>query len=144
VKRLTLAAYQDNMVKLLRKRKIQGSDTYVWRLHTSDRLSTGNDTAARVVSIRVVDGYFAKTPPKIGNRLLVHALVKFNTTQVRQIPIIWKSLLNSVLQSLQVYSRTGEPLNSLEPRSVVEYLVLEKRMWYDGPWMIRDEILETC
>jgi protein MBA1 len=25
----------------------------------------------------------------------------------------------------------------------VEYLVLEKRMWYEGPWVIREQIYET-
>jgi len=25
-------------------------------------------------------------------------------------------------------------------RHVVQYLVFEKRMWYDGPWVIREQI----
>jgi len=47
------------------------------------------------------------------------------------------------MQSLQVYSAKGDPLSSPEPKRVVEYLVLEKRMWYDTPWFIREQIYES-
>jgi protein MBA1 len=77
VKRLTLLAYQDTAMKLLRKRK--GPESYVWRVHDD------GVTAARVLSIRAIEGNLAKSPPKIGNRLMVHALVKFDTKQVKRI-----------------------------------------------------------
>jgi len=38
---------------------------------------------ATVVSIRSGEVYIAKEPPKRGNRLVIHALVKFETKQVR-------------------------------------------------------------
>jgi hypothetical protein len=37
---------------------------------------------ATVVSIRSGEVYIAKEPPKRGNRLVIHALVKLETTQV--------------------------------------------------------------
>lgn len=37
---------------------------------------------ATIVSIRSGEVYVAKEPPKRGNRLVIHALVKFETTQV--------------------------------------------------------------
>jgi protein MBA1 len=30
-----------------------------------------------------------------------------------------------------------------ERKRVTEYLVFEKRMWYDGPWVIREQLWET-
>lgn len=30
-----------------------------------------------------------------------------------------------------------------ERRRVTEYLVFEKRMWYDGPWVIREQLWEA-
>ena len=29
-----------------------------------------------------------------------------------------------------------------EPSNVVEYMILEKRMAYDGPWMLRGQLFE--
>jgi len=127
-------------MKLFRKRK--ASDLYVWRLHGPDTKPDPDTVAARVVSIRAVDGYLATSPPKIGNRLLVHALVKFNTNQVIEGQYwFFISFVDFFFQqSLQVYNKAGELLSSTQPKKVVEYLVLEKRMWYDGPWTIRDQI----
>lgn len=48
-----------------------------------------------------------------------------------------------MLQSLEVYSKRGTLLRGQsEPKPVVEYLVLQKRMWYDTPWTIRDRLYE--
>jgi hypothetical protein len=77
VKRLTLDSYRDVVMRLLRRRA--GSDVYIWRLHDGD---DNSQVAARVLSIRAMDGYVAKGEPNVGNRLLVHALVKFDTKQV--------------------------------------------------------------
>jgi protein MBA1 len=63
-------------MRLLRKRK--GTDVYVWGLHD------GAGHAARVLSIRAIEGNLSTAPPKIGNRLLVQALVKFDTMQVNE------------------------------------------------------------
>jgi len=37
----------------------------------------------QVLSLRITEGYLAPENPRFGNRLLVHALVKFDTEQVR-------------------------------------------------------------
>lgn len=63
-------------------------------------------------------------------------------------------------QSLEIYDRKGHPLHAHKPeddhgkktwlnvpaekRRVIEYLVLEKRMWYDGPWTFRDQLWEKA
>ena len=74
-------------------------------------------------------------------------------------------MLNS-FQSLEIYDRKGRPLHTpAEPektpiridtrkkpedwrvpaakRRVREYLVLEKRMWVQGPWVIREQMWPT-
>ncbi len=49
----------------------------------------------------------------------------------------------TVPQSLQVYSKRGALLQGEEtPRNVVEYLIFQKRMWYDAPWVVRDRLYE--
>ena len=68
----------DSTLRLLRKRS--ASDVYVWRMHDP---AHGDPPLSRVLSLRATDGYFARTDPRIGNRLVVHALVKFDTKQVR-------------------------------------------------------------
>ena len=94
-------------MKLFRKRK--ASDLYVWRLHGPDTKPDPDTVAARVVSIRAVDGYLATSPPKIGNRLLVHALVKFNTNQVRSTGSFFRLLIffSTESSSLQQSRRTS-------------------------------------
>jgi len=37
----------------------------------------------QVLSLRITEGYLAPENPRFGNRLLIHALVKFDTEQVR-------------------------------------------------------------
>ncbi|KAG2363508.1 hypothetical protein BDR07DRAFT_1282166 [Suillus spraguei] len=78
-----------------------------------------------VVSIRSGEIYVAKDPPKRGNRLVIHALVKFETTQ-----------------AICVFTKQGQPVEtqSAKPHPVVEYLVLEKVGWYDNTWQVRDQI----
>lgn len=60
-------------------------------------------------------------------------------------------------QSLEIYDRRGNVLHKragdvtgtsgsfvpAEKQHVVQYLVLEKRMWYDGPWLIRDQVWDV-
>ncbi|TFK38102.1 hypothetical protein BDQ12DRAFT_121149 [Crucibulum laeve] len=128
VKRLTTATYQETALKLLKK-KVEGI-TYIWRYHSEV-------TPTRIVSIRTTEGYLGKEEPKVGNRLLVHALVKFDT-----------------MQSLEMYNKNGRPMHvpregakkdhnghiAAEPKRVTEYMVVEKRMWYDGSWVIREQM----
>ena len=47
-------------------------------------------------------------------------------------------------QTLKVYNKKGVLIGGDEkPRRVVEYLVFQKRMWYDTPWVIRDQLFES-
>ncbi|KAL7277237.1 hypothetical protein ACG7TL_009089 [Trametes sanguinea] len=91
----------------------------VWKFH-------GERTPCRVVSIRAHDAYLDSKPPRIGSRLAVQALVRFDT-----------------IQSIETYSKkTGVRVGETEPKPVVEYLVFQKRMWFDSPWVIRDRLYE--
>ncbi|KIJ61821.1 hypothetical protein HYDPIDRAFT_115278 [Hydnomerulius pinastri MD-312] len=82
-------------------------------------------TPVTVVSIRAADVYLEKQPPAIGHRLIIQALVKFDTTQ-----------------KIDITDERGQPVPSelAEPRRVVQYLLLEKIGWYDTPWKIRDQL----
>ncbi|KAF9521510.1 hypothetical protein CPB83DRAFT_865482 [Crepidotus variabilis] len=100
----------------------------------------------QVVSIRTSQGYVGPTEPRFGNRLMIHALVKFDTEQ-----------------SLEIYSARGQALHPPAPkdqpyaiadadkklekwrvpaerRRVTEYLVMEKKMWVQGPWSFREQM----
>ena len=44
---------------------------------------------------------------------------------------------------METYSKkTGARVGATEPKTVVEYLVFQKRMWSDTPWIIRDRLYE--
>ncbi|KAF5381363.1 hypothetical protein D9615_008301 [Tricholomella constricta] len=132
IKELSTSVYQDHIMHL-RKRQ-QSHFTYLWRFHKEV-------TPARVVSIRATEGYLATDEPKFGNRMMVHALIRLDTEQ-----------------SLEIYDRQGNPVHTrpanaaelnfgkypAERRRVTEYLVFEKRMWYDGPWVIREQLWEAA
>jgi len=129
IKRLTTDSFLVDTLAAQKKRS--SSHSYVWRFHREV-----NPT--QIVSLRVTEGYLSPQEPKFGNRLMVHALVKFDTEQ-----------------SLEIYDHHGKALHKpaaetaangavpAEKQHVVQYLVLEKRMWYDGPWLVRDQIWEA-
>ncbi|KXN89337.1 hypothetical protein AN958_05835 [Leucoagaricus sp. SymC.cos] len=131
VKRLATDSFLADTLAAQKKRSPHC--TYIWRFHREV-----NPT--QIVSLRVTEGYLSPEDPKFGNRLMVHALVKFNTEQ-----------------SLEIYDRRGNALHTpaagstemtkepvpAETQRVIQYLVLEKRMWYDGPWSIRDQVWEV-
>ncbi|KAG5637023.1 hypothetical protein H0H81_006058 [Sphagnurus paluster] len=131
IKELSTSVYQDHVLRT--RRKQSPNFTYLWRLHKEV-------TPARVISIRATEGYLATEDPKFGNRMMVHALVRLDTEQ-----------------SLEIYDRLGNPVHArasnaaelgssskhpAERRRVQEYLIFEKRMWYDGPWVIREQLWE--
>ncbi|KAF7789673.1 hypothetical protein EIP86_000619 [Pleurotus ostreatoroseus] len=117
IRKLTGSEYETHLTKLIRGR--DSSRTYVWNFVKEEK-------PCKVVSLRAIPGYLASQPPKIGNRLLIQALVKFDT-----------------LQTLQVYNKKGDLIHDEKPRRVVQYLVLQKRMWYNSPWIIRNELFEN-
>jgi protein MBA1 len=61
------------LVKTSVKNNPQGR--LLWQLHRVIE-------PVQVLSLRVTQGHFGEQEPKFGNRLLVHALVKFDTEQV--------------------------------------------------------------
>lgn len=74
IRKLTGSEYETHSTKLIRGR--DSSRTYVWNFVKEEK-------PCKVVSLRAIPGYLASQPPKIGNRLLIQALVKFDTLQVR-------------------------------------------------------------
>ncbi|KAG1876845.1 hypothetical protein C8R48DRAFT_590634 [Suillus tomentosus] len=124
LKALTTADHATKVNKIVRTRK--PGEVWQWKVlsDVSDK-ALFQDKSSTIVSIRSGEVYVAKEPPKRGNRLVIHALVKFETTQ-----------------ELKVFTKQGQPVDakSTEPHNVVEYLVLEKVGWYDNTWQVRDQI----
>ncbi|EGO03793.1 hypothetical protein SERLA73DRAFT_175438 [Serpula lacrymans var. lacrymans S7.3] len=118
IKNTTSDNMQAKLLKLVRSR--DPGLIYHWRC-----ISEASPT--RIVSIRAAEGYLAQEPPKQGNRLVIHALVRFDS-----------------FQTLQVFTKKGVPVDGKEPmrRHVTEYMVFEKRGWYDTPWTVREQLYE--
>ncbi|KAF6745442.1 hypothetical protein DFP72DRAFT_926258 [Ephemerocybe angulata] len=131
VKTLTAADYQTELLRRLKKQP--ANFTFRW---TFER----EVSPTQIVSLRAAQYHMGREDPKFGNRYLVHALVKFDTEQ-----------------SLEIYGARGEPLHEVaegatkradgtvaaKPKRVTEYLVMEKRMWYDTPWVFREQKWEA-
>jgi len=120
LKKLTNSGYYAHLQSLLKNRS--PNQNYVWKQYWDVK-------PAKIVSIRAIDGHLGRGVPKFGNRLVIQALVRFDT-----------------MQSLEVYSKRGvlmSPESASSPRRVTEYLVLERKMWYDTPWMIKRQLYET-
>lgn len=93
--------------------------TYKWRLHALN-------APAEVVSLRATQAHWGRAEPRTGSRLIVHALVRFDSTQ-----------------TLLAYdARTGAllPGQAPAPKRVVEHIVFERRLWYDLPWVAKDRL----
>lgn len=73
LKKLTVANYRDHVLKQLRSQN--RSHVYIWKFH-------GENTPCKVVSIRAIEANHSRIPLTFGNRLLVQALVRFDTMQV--------------------------------------------------------------
>lgn len=73
VKSYTLIPYQDTVLKRLRAQ--DRNSTYVWKLHRENK-------PCKVLSIRAYQGHLGRENPTFGNRLVIQALVKFDTSQV--------------------------------------------------------------
>ncbi|KAI0355970.1 hypothetical protein OH77DRAFT_1453637 [Trametes cingulata] len=115
VKSLTVGEQRAAYMKLIRS---QNPNYYnVWKFH-------GERTPCRVVSIRAAEANYELKAPRFGSRLVVQAVVRFDT-----------------IQSVETYSKRTR-VGETQPKPVVEYLVFQKRMWYDSPWVIRDRLYE--
>lgn len=74
IKRRAVDTYQVETLAAHKKKQKSGL-AYVWRLHKEVK-------PAQILSLRVIEGYLSPEEPKFGSRLMVHALVKFDTEQV--------------------------------------------------------------
>ena len=52
----------------------------------------GEYEPTRILSLRVIQGHLGHEEPRFGNRLMVHALLKFDTEQVRLAPAAIRDL----------------------------------------------------
>lgn len=110
---LTSGEYARSALRKLRSLHPAGSTTvYRWRL-------VSQPSPVCIVSIRAIDGHLGLQPLRTGNPLYVNVLARFET-----------------IQSL---TRRGVA-STTEPKRVVEHLLFEKRMWYDTPWVIKEQL----
>ncbi|EPS95122.1 hypothetical protein FOMPIDRAFT_116918 [Fomitopsis schrenkii] len=116
IKELSIGDMRAHYLQMVRKQ--DPSRIYKWHL-------LGERTPCRILSVRAVPANMGQVVPGSGSRLLTQVLVRFDT-----------------LQSLEVYSKRGTLLHKQDPRAVVEYLALQRRMWYNSPWVVRDVLYE--
>jgi len=89
-----------------------GTAAYRWRL-------VSQPSPVCIVSIRAIEGHLGLQPLRAGNPLYVNVVARFET--------------------IQALTRRGVA-STTEPKRVVEHLVFEKRMWYDTPWTIKEQL----
>lgn len=98
----------------------------------------------QILSLRAFPLYTAAEEPKMGNRLCVQALVKFETLQrvcvrdARGREVRKDGSLGPVPKGGE---GQGEETGG-EERRVLEYLVCENKMFYKDGWYIRDQVFE--
>ncbi|KAH0835836.1 hypothetical protein J3R83DRAFT_9705 [Lanmaoa asiatica] len=131
VKEFTSGPFQEKTIRTMRRR--EKGQTWSWNI-TSDVSDAAvfpkskTPTPVDIVSIRAGEVYTENADPINGHRLLIQALVKFDTT-------------HSTIQKIDIIDKRGQAVSSdlTGPRKVVQYLVLEKVGWYDTPWKIKDQ-----
>ncbi|KAG9313636.1 hypothetical protein JVU11DRAFT_5968 [Chiua virens] len=130
VKEFTSSSFQQKTIKAMRRR--EKGDTWVWSI-TSDVSDAAlfpkskkrkAPTPVEIVSVRAGEVYTENADPVHGHRLLIQALVKFDTTH-----------------KIDIVDKRGQAVSSdlTSSRKVVQYLLLEKVGWYDTPWKIKDQ-----
>lgn len=83
IKTLTGGHQQLEYIRLIRSQDPRYVN--VWKFH-------GERTPCRVVSIRALEAYYGVRAPRIGSRLAVQAVVRFDTLQVRLDPIVTRCI----------------------------------------------------
>ncbi|THV00492.1 hypothetical protein K435DRAFT_718983 [Dendrothele bispora CBS 962.96] len=158
----TAEEYKGDLERVLKKNAsggVGGGNTYIWNLHREV-------SPCKVLSIRAVEGHFGKNPPTIGNRLVIQALVKFETEESLEMyspsgkplhapstsssppPLFTSSLTLS--PSSSPFPSSTKPNSSSNsksnkrtpaPRSpLTTYLLLEKRMFMNSNWVVRERV----
>ncbi|KAK0203524.1 hypothetical protein DFS33DRAFT_1260899 [Desarmillaria ectypa] len=130
VKQLSNVTYRDDIMS--RMNKADPKLTYIWRFHKEV-------APTKIISIRCTEGHLGATPPTFGNRLVVQALIRFETEQSLE-TYNQKGLAVHAPADGAVSSSIGGTVVPAKPRRVVEYLTIEKKMYYDTPWYFRDQL----
>lgn len=134
VKKLTVNEYYEQLQKRLRAQN--PNLVYIWKFH-------GENKPCKVVSVRAAEVNLSRLPVKHGSRLAIQALVKFDTMQVSTLSVYTLIGADVGCQSLEVFTKKGDRVaGDGTPRRVVEYLIFQKRMWFETPWTIRGQLYE--
>ncbi|KAF4618909.1 hypothetical protein D9613_010113 [Agrocybe pediades] len=140
IKRFTTASYQTQALELARKfrgKTKSNKGRFIWQLHRVVN-------PVQVLSLRVTEGYLAPDAPRYGNRLMIHALVKFDTEQSLEIYNEKGVALHTPSEEAHNTPAFAQPVESwrvpASKKRVTEYLILERRMWIPGDWQIREQV----
>ncbi|KJA23139.1 hypothetical protein HYPSUDRAFT_201689 [Hypholoma sublateritium FD-334 SS-4] len=162
--RLTTSSYRTHTLALVKAAKARNPQAVHmrWTLHR-------HVSPVQVVSLRATQGYMAPAEPRGGHRLLVHALVKFDTEQslemytARGVPLhtpaepspsdapssttTTPSAPSPSADARQLQDGKPQSKEAHEPwrvpaqrRRVTEYIVLEKKGWAATPWQFREQM----
>jgi mitochondrial protein MBA1 len=84
--KITTFSYQKHALELLKTYKTKHANTSLfWQMHREYE-------PTRILSLRVIQGHLGDEEPRFGNRLMIHALLKFDTEQVRLAPTAFQDL----------------------------------------------------
>jgi len=85
--KFTTSSYQKSALELLKNYKTKHANTSLfWQMHREYE-------PTRILSLRVIQGHLGDKEPRFGNRLMIHALLKFDTEQVRLEPTSFQDLI---------------------------------------------------
>jgi len=129
IKKITGWEYQKQALNLARRRQRKDGVSFVWKYH-------GDVAPCKIVSIRAQQGHHGRDEPVYGNRICAQVIARFET-----------------MQSLEIRDRLGRLLRPdgtiaspsdapAESKPVLQYLILENRMYYREGWIVRDEVFE--
>jgi len=140
IKKFTTFNYQDHALDLAKSfgsKNPHGRN--IWQLHRTL-------TPTQVLSIRTTEGYLNSSAPRFGNRLMVHALIKFDTEQSLEMYDARGNALHTPVELPYMVDSDKSMESWRVPASrkrVTEYLVLERRMWIPGSWQFREQLWPT-
>ena len=86
LKKITTFSYQKHVLEMLKTSKTKHVNARLfWQMHREYE-------PTRILSLRVTQGHMGDEEPRFGNRLMIHALLKFDTEQVRLAPTAFEYL----------------------------------------------------
>ena len=76
LRKITTFSYQKHVLEMLKTSKTKHPNARLfWQMHSEYE-------PTRILSLRVTQGHLGNEEPRFGNRLMIHALLKFDTEQV--------------------------------------------------------------